>query len=31
MSLYASFQKVIASLGMTELTHPIFYHSPIGI
>ena len=31
MSLYASFKKVITSLGMDELTHPIFYNSPIGI
>ena len=31
MSIYESFKKVIASLGMEELTHPIFYNSPIGI
>jgi len=31
MSIYESFEKVIASLGMAELTHPIFYNSPIGI
>lgn len=31
MSIYESFKNVIASLGMEELTHPIFYNSPIGI
>lgn len=31
MSIYESFKKVIASLGMEELTHPIFYNSLIGI
>ena len=31
MSIYESFKKVIASLGMEKLTHPIFYNSPIGI
>lgn len=31
MSIYESFKKVIASLGMEEPTHPIFYNSPIGI
>ena len=31
MSIYESFKKVIASLEMEELTHPIFYNSPIGI
>ena len=31
MSIYESFKKVIASLGMEQLTHPIFYNSPIGI
>ena len=31
MSIYNSFKKVIASLEMEELTHPIFYNSPIGI
>ena len=31
MSIYDSFKKVISSLGMEQLTHPIFYNSPIGI
>ena len=31
MSIYESFKKVIASLEMEELTHPIFYNSPISI
>ena len=31
MALYESFQKVVNSLGMKELTHPVFYNSPIGI
>ena len=31
MSLYESFQSVISSFGMKELTHPIFYNCPIGI
>lgn len=31
MALYESFKKVITSLEMEELTHPIFYNSPIGI
>ena len=31
MSIYESFKKVIASLGMEQLTHPIFHNSPIGI
>ncbi len=31
MSIYESFKKVIVSLEMEELTHPIFYNSPIGI
>ncbi len=31
MFLYEAFQNVISSLGMTELTHPIFYHAPICI
>ena len=31
MPIYESFKKVIASLGMEELTHPIFYNTPIGI
>ena len=31
MSLYESFQNVISSFGMKELTHPIFYNCPIGI
>lgn len=31
MSLYESFQNVIFSLGMKEITHPIFYNCSIGI
>ncbi len=31
MSIFESFKKVIASLGMEQLTHSIFYNSPIGI
>lgn len=31
MSIYESFKKGMAALGMAELTHPIFYNSPIGI
>ena len=31
MSIYESLKKVIASLEMEELTHPIFYNLPIGI
>lgn len=31
MALYESFRNVILSLGMSELTHPIFYNSTIGL
>lgn len=31
MSLYLAFQKVISSFGMEDVTHPIFYNTPIGI
>ena len=31
MSLYDSFQSVVSSLGMEEITHPIFYNSQVGI
>ena len=31
MTLYESFQNVISSFGMKELTHPIFYNCSIGI
>lgn len=31
MSIYESFKKVIASLGMRRLMHPVFYNCPIGI
>ena len=31
MTIYESFKKGIVALGMAELTHPIFYNSPIGI
>jgi hypothetical protein len=31
VSLFTIFQTVLASLGMSELAHPIFDHSPVGI
>ena len=31
MALYESFQNVISSLSMGNLTQPVFYNSPIGI
>ena len=31
MALYESFQNIISSLGMEEVTHPIIYKSPTGI
>jgi len=31
MSIYESFKEVISSLGMEQITHPIFSCSPIGI